>query len=338
MVMFFHPRKRVVRWHLFYVLLPGALKYSDGSAVAANSGNRRHDMKYRGTAGAPAPASTSTSRSPSITQRLVAGGTSRALAQMVLYPIDALRTLAQTRDGRTLADVGASALVRGCATTSCFALLMGSIQFAVFGYCRSRGVSTILSSALGAAASGIVSVPQEVIKQRLVTGVYGSFRDAVQMIYKVDGISGYYSAWKPTMMRNVPFVMTTFTAMELLKRQRRKKRRINATEELSREYGDWNVQRSDCWTADPTDGYHQDPNDHASSVHCGAVHIRTGLLYYGREDGGIAYVVFGSQTTVHIHVHVVGTDIRTGRTIQSPMASATRAPHRFLQVTLRSRR
>jgi solute carrier family 25 S-adenosylmethionine transporter 26 len=139
---------------------------------------------------------------------------------MTLYPIDALRTLAQTRDGRALADVGTSALVRGAATTSTFALFMGAIQFAVFGVCRSYNVPVILSSALGAAASCVVSVPQEVIKQRLVTGVYGSFGDAVATIYKTEGIPGFYSAWKPTMSRNVPFVMTTFTTMELLRRQR----------------------------------------------------------------------------------------------------------------------
>jgi hypothetical protein len=43
-------------------------------------------------------------KSMSISQRLLAGGVSRAIAQMTLYPIDALRTLAQTRDGRTLAE------------------------------------------------------------------------------------------------------------------------------------------------------------------------------------------------------------------------------------------
>ena len=69
---------------------------------------------------------------PSWAKRLLAGGASRGLAQMTLYPVDALRTLAQTRDGRTLADVGVSALVRGSLTTSMFALGMGSIQFGVF--------------------------------------------------------------------------------------------------------------------------------------------------------------------------------------------------------------
>lgn len=167
-----------------------------------------------------------------VAQRLLAGGTSRALAQITLYPIDALRTLAQTRDARTLADVGTSALVRGCVTTSTFALFMGSIQFAVFGVCRSHGVPTLVSSALGAAASCIVSIPQEVLKQNLVAGVYSSFGEAVASIFKTEGIRGFYNAWKPTMARNVPFVMTTFTTMEILKRQRIK-RKVGSEKELT---------------------------------------------------------------------------------------------------------
>jgi len=138
---------------------------------------------------------------------------------MTLYPIDALRTLAQTRDGRTLADVGMASLARGCISTSSFALFMGGIQFAVYEGCR-KNFGPLLSSAAGAVSSCIVAVPQEVIKQRLVTGVYSSFRDAVSTIYRTEGIQGFYSAWKPTVVRNVPFVMTTFVTMDSLKRWR----------------------------------------------------------------------------------------------------------------------
>lgn len=159
-----------------------------------------------------------------ISQRLISGGCSRGMAQMVLYPMDALRTLAQTRDGRTLADVGAKALVRGCATTSSFAVLIGSIQFAIFGATRDV-CGPVVSSALGAAGSCLVSIPQEVIKQRLVTGVYSNFRSAVVTIYKTEGVRGFYSAWRPTVARNVPFVITTFTTMDLLRRTRLESKR-----------------------------------------------------------------------------------------------------------------
>lgn len=55
-----------------------------------------------------------------------------------------------------------------------------------------------------------------------MTGVYSNFRNAVRTIYRTEGISGFYSAWKPCLARNVPFVMTTFTTMEILKQQRTK--------------------------------------------------------------------------------------------------------------------
>lgn len=171
--------------------------------------------------------------SMSISQRLLGGGCSRGVAQMIMYPMDALRTLAQTRDGRTLADVGAKALVRGCAQTSTFAILIGSVQFAIFGATRDA-CGPIVSSALGAAGSCIVSIPQEVIKQRLVTGVYTNFRSAVATIYKTEGVKGFYSAWRPTVARNVPMVVATFTAMDFLKHSRLQSKR-NLEENANRE-------------------------------------------------------------------------------------------------------
>lgn len=197
------PIRSVPLSHLFFLLALGT--------VLASSVSTCQIGVFRGDGGG--------GRNRSIRNDLLAGGCSRAVAQMLLYPIDALRTLAQSRDGRTLADVGSAALVRGCTTTSSFALLMGSIQFAVFEYVKPK-VPAVVASAVSAAASCIVSVPQEVIKQRLVTGVYDSFRNAVSSIYQSEGVTGFYSAWKPTMARNVPFVMTTFTTMELLKQRR----------------------------------------------------------------------------------------------------------------------
>jgi solute carrier family 25 S-adenosylmethionine transporter 26 len=160
----------------------------------------------------------------SVSQRLLAGGASRAAAQMILYPLDALRTLAQTRDHRTLADVGAAALFRGCTMTSSFALVIGAILFGVFGATKET-CGPVLASALGAAGACVVSVPQEVIKQRLVTGVYSSFRTACVTIYRQEGIKGFYNGWQPTMARNVPFVITCFTTNDMLTRKILSKRK-----------------------------------------------------------------------------------------------------------------
>lgn len=155
---------------------------------------------------------------PPWSRKLLAGGCSRALAQAVLYPVDALRTLAQTRDGRTLANVGTGALLKGCGQTSSFALLTGAAQFGIYGVVSPR-YGPLIASACGAAGSCLVSVPQEVIKQRLVTGVYKNFRDAVQKIYISDGVFGFYNAWKQTVTRNVPFVIATFSSRDMLQRK-----------------------------------------------------------------------------------------------------------------------
>ena len=148
-------------------------------------------------------------------------------------PADALRTLAQTRAGaKTLADLGAKTLVSGCFTTSGFAYLIGALQFAIVGSTKAT-LGPLGSAVCGAGASCIVSVPQEVLKQRLVTGIYPNFRVAVRTIATTDGVGGFYAGWLPTVSRNVPFVVTTFTTYALLER-----RRLRATGESALTFGE----------------------------------------------------------------------------------------------------
>ena len=129
------------------------------------------------------------SRPLSVSQRLAAGGASRFGAQLVTYPADAMRTLAQTRTGaKTLAELGMGTLISGCVTTSAFAFLVGAIQFSIFGTLQHTVLGALGASAVGALGSCLASVPQEVIKQRLVTGIYPDFGAAVQTIYATEGI------------------------------------------------------------------------------------------------------------------------------------------------------
>ena len=71
------------------------------------------------------------------------------------------------------------------------------------------------------------------IKQRLITGVYGSFREAVVRIWTTEGIRGFYSAWRPTVSRNVPFVVVTFTAGDALRGQIARRRERLAGEDVT---------------------------------------------------------------------------------------------------------
>lgn len=151
-----------------------------------------------------------------------AGGASRTAGQLVLYPVDALRTMAQSRAGSAmgtwalLRSLGPAKLLSGCATTSGFALLVGGLQFAIVGQLTPR-LGLLGASACGAVGSCVASVPQEVLKQRLIMGVYPSFIAGVRTIARADGLRGFYAGWLPTAARNVPFVVTTFTAYGALK-------------------------------------------------------------------------------------------------------------------------
>ena len=140
--------------------------------------------------------------------------------------MDALRTISQTRKGaKKLGELGAGVLLSGAVQTSLFAFPLGAVQFTVFG-----NVKKVLSSALGSVTGGIkgtaiaitssacasiascaVGVPQEILKQRLVTNIYPNFRTAIATIYKTEGVKGFYVGWGPTVARNLPYVVVTFT-------------------------------------------------------------------------------------------------------------------------------
>jgi len=140
-----------------------------------------------------------------------------------------MRTLAQTRTGaKTLSELGFGTLISGCVTTSAFAFIVGAVQFAIFGVLQ-QTLGALGASTVGALGSCLASIPQEVIKQRLVTGIYPNFAAAVRTIYATEGVRGFYAGWLPTVTRNVPFVVITFTSFAALQR-----RRLDAAGEGSR--------------------------------------------------------------------------------------------------------
>lgn len=152
-------------------------------------------------------------------ERLLAGGSARFGAQLLMYPADALRTLAQTRTGaKTLQELGIMTLVSGCFTTSTFAFAVGGLQFSIFGALR-PAAGPVLSSMAASLGSSVAGVPQEVIKQRLVTGIYPNFRTAVGTILRTKGPLGFYEGGGATITRNLPFVVITFCSFDAYSRR-----------------------------------------------------------------------------------------------------------------------
>ena len=98
--------------------------------------------------------------------------------------------------------------------TSLFAFPLGAVQFTVFGNMKKvitnvagsatggvKGTAVaIASSACASLASCAVGVPQEILKQRLVTNIYPNFQTAVSTIFKTEGFKGF-TGWVPTVAR-----------------------------------------------------------------------------------------------------------------------------------------
>jgi solute carrier family 25 S-adenosylmethionine transporter 26 len=175
----------------------------------------------------------------SVFQTMLSGGCARAISQAVTYPMDALRTISQTRKGaKKLSELGAGVLFSGAVQTSLFAFPLGAVQFTVFGNMKKAITSVvgpatggikgtavaIASSACASLASCAVGVPQEILKQRLVTKIYPDFGTAVSTIWKSEGLKGFYVGWAPTVARNLPYVVITFTTFNHWKTQELKKR------------------------------------------------------------------------------------------------------------------
>ena len=62
-----------------------------------------------------------------------------------------------------------------------------------------------------------IRVPTEIIKQRMQTGVHDSAIGAVRHIVQSEGILGFYSGFKITIFREIPFAFIQFPIYEQLK-------------------------------------------------------------------------------------------------------------------------
>jgi len=205
----------------------GAKRDASPSSIQKQSKSLISPLSVLKTSGGSAPPNISFISPLSVLQTLIAGGSARAMSQFVTYPMDALRTISQTRKGaKKLSELGVRTLVSGSFSTSMFAFPLGAVQFTVFGNAkkaltylvgshRGGGIAAtavaMTSSACASLASCAIGVPQEILKQRLVTKIYPNFRTAVKTIWKTEGLQGFYVGWGPTVARNLPYVVITFT-------------------------------------------------------------------------------------------------------------------------------
>lgn len=78
-------------------------------------------------------------------------------------------------------------------------------------------IAHLAAGAIGGAASSIVRVPTEVIKQRIQTAQFASAPEAVRLIVAKEGFGGLYAGYGSFLLRDLPFDAMQFCIYEQLR-------------------------------------------------------------------------------------------------------------------------
>nr|DAD47315.1 TPA_asm: hypothetical protein HUJ06_017252 [Nelumbo nucifera] len=78
-------------------------------------------------------------------------------------------------------------------------------------------VAHLTAGAIGGAASSLIRVPTEVVKQRMQTGQFASAPDAVRLIVAKEGFKGLYAGYGSFLLRDLPFDAIQFCIYEQLR-------------------------------------------------------------------------------------------------------------------------
>ncbi|KAF7820323.1 putative S-adenosylmethionine carrier 2, chloroplastic isoform X1 [Senna tora] len=176
----------------------------------------------------------------------IAGGVAGVIVETALYPIDTIKTRLQAARGggkiilkglysglagNLVGVLPASAIFVGVYEPTKQKLLASlpenlsalahlSITKALQDYnlqAHGSSFSNAILGAIGGAASSLVRVPTEVVKQRMQTGQFSSAPAAVRLIVAKEGFKGLYAGYGSFLLRDLPFDAIQFCIYEQLR-------------------------------------------------------------------------------------------------------------------------
>jgi len=164
----------------------------------------------------------------------------RELTPLRQHPLDTVKVRLQLRGSRLRGPLavlaaarreagsvaGAVALLyRGGLTTAAGAACSSSLYFSAYETAKAAGCPPPLAALLGNALSSVFLVPKEVLKSRLQAGAHGG----VLGVARAAGLRGLYAGYWPTLLRNAPSNVLSFSSYELLRRAALSHRRRGGT-------------------------------------------------------------------------------------------------------------
>ncbi|XP_072383081.1 mitochondrial S-adenosylmethionine carrier protein isoform X1 [Diabrotica undecimpunctata] len=162
----------------------------------------------------------------------VGGGVAGLFVDMVLFPLDTLKTRLQAQQGFTKAG-GFKGIYKGIGPQAIGSAPQAALFFLTYETIKHYSEGIVPSYAAPAVhmfgggvaevAACLVRVPMEVVKQRRQTqsGNKPSLKIALSA-YKHEGLRGLYRGFGSTILREIPFSVIQFPILEYLKKTYRK--------------------------------------------------------------------------------------------------------------------
>ncbi|KAI8845306.1 mitochondrial carrier domain-containing protein [Chytriomyces cf. hyalinus JEL632] len=166
---------------------------------------------------------------PSFNAALAAGAVAGMTVDIVLFPLDTVKTRLQSKEGFRAAG-GFRGIYSGLSSAAIGSAPGAAAFFSVYELLKKKlgnsSISTGKNDALihMMAASGgevtacLIRVPTEVVKQRMQTGQYNSVSTALTSIVQSDGVRGIYRGFAMTVFREIPFCCVQFPLFEYMKK------------------------------------------------------------------------------------------------------------------------
>ncbi|KAI0268127.1 S-adenosylmethionine transporter [Gloeopeniophorella convolvens] len=170
----------------------------------------------------------SSANSPTFSQSLIAGGLAGTSVDLLFYPIDAIKTRLQSDRGFYQAG-GFRGIYKGVGSVIVGSAPGASVFFCTYDTLKRTlptpphlaPVNHMLSASIAEVAACLIRVPTEVIKTRSQTSSYGSLANSsletAKLVWKADGLRGFYRGFGTTIMREIPFTSLQFPMYEFFK-------------------------------------------------------------------------------------------------------------------------
>ncbi|KAL1343470.1 hypothetical protein HN51_029854 [Arachis hypogaea] len=155
----------------------------------------------------------------------IAGGVAGVVVETALYPIDTIKTRLQVARGG--GQIILKGLYSGLAGNLAGVLPASAIFVGVYEPTKQKllrsfpenlsAIAHFAAGAIAGAASSLVRVPTEVIKQRMQMGQFKSAPAAVRLIVANEGFKGLYAGYGSFLLRDLPFDAIQFCIYEQLR-------------------------------------------------------------------------------------------------------------------------